>query len=105
MNYQMLRDGRSGRILLFVNDCWMLREWLAENIGLDENGSARLCRLDLLEMEEYSAKVMDNPESSSEEYWQAKTMHEGIVKTFKALSPVTRIEYWDCLNDTPVTIL
>lgn len=32
-------------------------------------------------------------------------MHEGIVKTFKALSPVTRIEYWDCLNDTPVTIL
>lgn len=68
MNYQMLRDGRSGRILMFVNDCWMLREWLAENIGLDENGSVRLRRLDLLEMEEYSAKVMDNPKSSSEEY-------------------------------------
>lgn len=81
----------------------MLREWLAENIGLDENGSVRLRRLDLLEMEEYSAKVMGNPESSSEEYWQAKTMHEGIVKTFEKLSPVARIEYWDCLNDTPLT--
>lgn len=105
MNYQMLRDGRSGRILLFVNDCWMLREWLAENVGLDENGSVRLRRLDLLEMEGYSAKVMGNPESSSEEYRQAKTMHEGIVKTFKELSPVARIEYWDCLNDIPVNIL
>ena len=79
----------------------MLREWLAENIGLDENGSVRLRRLDLLEMEKYSTKMMDNPESSSEEYWQAKTMHEGIVKTFKEMSPVARIEYWDCLNDTP----
>ena len=105
MNYQMLRDGRSGRILLFVNDCWMLREWLAENIGLDENGSVRLRRLDLLEMEEYSAKVMDNPESSSEEYRQAKTMHDGVVRTFKEMSPVARLEYWDCLNDTPVNTL
>lgn len=105
MNYQMLRDGRSGRILLFVNDCWMLREWLAENIGLDENGSVRLRRLDLLEMEEYSAKVMDNPESSSEEYRQAKTMHDGVVRTFKEMSSVARLEYWDCLNDTPVNIL
>ena len=87
MNFQMLRDGRSGRILLFVNDCWMLREWLAENIGLDENGSARLRRLDLLEMEEYSAKVMDNPESSSEEYWQAKPCMKASSKRSRNYHP------------------
>ena len=32
-------------------------------------------------------------------------MHDGVVRTFKELSPVALLEYWDCLNDTPVNIL
>lgn len=90
---------------MFSNNCWMLRDWVAKNIGLEENGVALIRRLDLLEMEKYSTKMMDNPESSSEEYRQAKTMHDGVVRTFKEMSPVERLEYWDCLNDTPVNIL
>lgn len=105
MNYQMLRDVRTGRIHMFSNNCWMLRDWVVKNIGLEENGVALIRRLDLLEMEKYSTKMMDNPESSSEEYRQAKTMHDGVVRTFKEMSPVARLEYWDCLNDTPVNIL
>lgn len=68
---------------MFSDNCWMLRDWVAKNIGLEENGVALIRRLDLLEMEKYSTKMMDNPESSSEEYWQAKTMHDGVVKPSK----------------------
>lgn len=50
MNYQMLRDVRSGRIHMFSDNCWMLRDWVAKNIGLEENGVALIRRLDLLEM-------------------------------------------------------
>lgn len=59
MNYQMLRDARSGRIHMFSDNCWMLRDWVAKNIGLEENGVALIRRLDLLEMENNSTKMME----------------------------------------------
>lgn len=35
---------------MFSDNCWMLRDWVAKNIGLEENGVALIRRLDLLEM-------------------------------------------------------
>jgi len=98
----MLREVRGGRIHLFVEDCWMLRDWVVGHIGLDGNGLAPVRRLDLAEMESYSAAVMECPDVSSDEYRQAKTMYDGVVRTLGEMSPVARLEYWDCLNPNPV---
>lgn len=102
MSYQMLRDGRSGRIHLFTEDCWLLHEWVEDHIGLDEKDSAHLRRIDLAEMEEYSTGIMNNPNTLSGDYLQAKTIHDAMVRTFKEMSPVARIEYREYTDPTPL---